>query len=287
MILWSTRNAKELECNNLKVKLRKSEDKSMMYGAVASWYFDGEKMHHNFILEPCNIRLSENELFSESKTKTYFCINKNGGIVKIGDNFEFVAEAENKHEFTSPAHQKNTFIRNKGYDMIKLNHLKLSGKVDGQPIKGSAYFQRVFVNSPMSSWYWGLAHFENGSVMTYFKPYLFGKSFRKDISFFDGKEMHKFDEIKLKRRNDQLPMFSVSGENEEEKISFVVSAYSHSFWILRNNVMKFIPNQIFYNEYPAVISDFTLENKKTGEKITLKELGKSVCNAEHATGIMF
>jgi hypothetical protein len=287
MILWSTRNSKEMECNNLKIKINQNPNRSILNGVVAAWYFDGEKMNHSFLLEPCNFKIKDKELSSDSTVPTYFSVDKNKNIVKIGNKFEFITKAENKHSFTSPIYQTNTYISNKGYTMLKLNHLNLNGKVENKPIHGSAYFQRVLVNSPLSSWYWGLVHFENGGVMTYFNPYFLGKSFRKDISFFDGKEMHKFDDIILKKNGEKTPSFIVSGENKNEKINFIVNSYSHSSWTLKKKSLGIIPSKLIYNEYPSVVSEFKLINKKTGEKITLENLGKAVGNVEHGIGLLF
>jgi len=286
MILWSTKNSREIDCNNLKLILEPSADRSNLCGAVAAWYFDGEKMHHNFLLEKCNISVSNKELSSNSATPTHFSIDKNKSVIKIGDDFEFIAEPENKHDFTKLSYQKNILMANKGYLMMKLNHLKLSGRVGNEPIHGSAYFQRVFVNSPMSSWYWGLIHFDNGGVLTYFKPYVLGKSLKKEISFFDGKKMHTFKKMKLKKSGKDMPIFEVSGENDVEKIKFTVNAYSHSSWTFKKKFFGILPNKLVYNEYPATVSDFELVHKKTGESIALEDLGKSVSNAEHGTGLM-
>jgi len=286
MILWSTKNSKEIECNNLKIRLKPSLDRSNLCGAVAAWYFDGEKMHHNLLLEQCNINISEKELSSNSSTPTYFSINKNKNTIRIGNDFEFIAEAGNKHEFTKPLYQTSTYVGNKGYVIMKLNHLDLIGKVKNDPIKGSAYFQRVFINSLLPSWYWGLVHFENGSVLTYFKPYFLGKSIKKDISFFDGKKMHDFANIKLKKIGKDIPTFIVSGKNESEEIKFTLNSYSHSSWSFKKKSLGLVPVKLVYNEYPAVVSDFELKNKKTGEKIDLEDLGSSVGNAEHGTGFM-
>jgi len=287
MILWSTKNSKKIECNNLKIKLDHSMDRNNLSGAVASWYFDGEKMHHNFLLEKCNIKISDKKLSSNSITPTSFSINKNKHIVKIGNDFEFIAEAKNKHDFTKPNYQSSTFIGKRGYFIMKLNHLNLSGTIKNEPIHGSAYFQRVFVHCPMPSWYWGLIHFENGGILTYFKPYFFGKTIKKDISFFDGKKIHDFNNIKLIKIGNDTPIFKVSGENENEKINFIVNSYSHSSWSFRKKSLGIFPNKLVYNEYPAIVSDFNLINNRTGKKIVLDDLGKSVGNAEHGTGLLF
>jgi len=286
MILWSTKNAKEIDCNNLRIKIDRSRNRSNLDGAVAAWYYDGEKMHHNFLLEQCNLSLSEKRLSSDSEIPTSFSVEGTKNKIKIGDDFEFIAEMKGKHDFAMPIYYSSNIFRNVGYTIMKLNHLDLAGEVKGEPIKGSAYFQRVFVNSPAPSWYWGIFHFENGGILTYYKPYLLGKAIKKDITLFDGEEMHEFDDINVKRLKRKIPAFLVSGENENEKIRFTVSPYSHSSWTFKKRTYGVMPNKLVYNEYPAVISDLTLSDGNS-KKITLKDLGSSVGNAEHTTGLLF
>jgi len=303
MILWSTKNVKEIDCNDLKINLTPNSNRSVLDGAVASWYFDGEKMHHNFLLEQChiNINKSDNKLYTDSTTPTSFSIDKTKNIIKIGNDFEFIAEPKYKNKFTLPSYHSNNYISSRGYSIIRLNHLDLRGKVKGnnesdesdgnneftESIHGSAYFQRVFVSTPSPAWYWGIFHFENGGILTYFNPYVSKMSLKKDISFFDGKKLHEFVDITVKRTGGEIPIFIVSGENEDEKIKFMVNSYSHSSWTFRKKTLGIIPNKLIYNEYPAVISELELINKGTMKKIVLEDLGKSVGNAEHATGFLF
>ena len=289
MILWSTKNVREVECNNLKIRLNHHPmtDRSNLDGAVAAWYFDGEKMHHNFLLEQCNLKVSDSGLSSDSSTPTYFSINETENTVKIGDDFEFIAKAgNNNHDFTMPTYRSHTYLGNLGYSIIRLNHLDLSGKLEDKPIQGSAYFQRVFVTAPAVPWYWGIFHFENGGVLTYFRPHLLGKAVKKEISFFDGNKLHEFTDLNVTASGETMPTFTVSGENKHEKINFIVNSYSHSSWTFRRRVLGIIANKLTYNEYPAIISDLKLANKKTGETISSEEFGKSVGNAEHTTGVL-
>jgi hypothetical protein len=286
MILWSTKNTREIDCNGLRLKIKPFKDRRNLCGAVAAWYFDGENMNHNLILEQCNINLSNKGIYSDSSTPTCFYVDKDKNIVKIGDDFEFIAEIKNKHEFIKPIYQSSTYIGDKGYSMIKLNHLKFSGRIRNKPIHGSAYFQRIFLSVPPPNWYWGIFHFENGGVLSYFNPHLLGKSLKKDISFFDGEEMHKFSDMSVSRSDESTPTFTITGENKQEKIKFIVNSYSHSSWTFKKKFLKIIPNKLIYNEYPAVISDLKLTDKKTGKNIVLKDLGYSVGNAEHTTGFL-
>ena len=287
MILWSTKNVSEINCNNLKIRLNHNNGRNVLDGAVAVWYYDGEKMNHNFILEQCKLMLNGNKLSSESQTPTSFSTEKEKNIIKIGDDFNFIAESNNNHKFSMPTYHSNSYIGSMGYSLLRLNRLNLKGKIKNEPIHGSAYFQRVFVNAPSVPWYWGIFHFENGGILTYFNPHVFGRSIKKDISFFDGRTLHKFDEIKIKREGKYLPSFLVTGINGKEKIDFKVKSYSHSSWSFRKKSLGLIPNKLIYNEYPSVISDLKLKNMRTGRSIVLKKLGKSVGNAEHTTGLLF
>ena len=287
MVLWSTKNVKEIECNELKIRLKHKNDKKSLDGAVAIWYYDGKRMNHNFILEQCKLNLKDNRLSSESKIPTSFSIDKNKNTVKIGNDFNFIAEGNNGHKFSMPIYRSNNYLGNLGYKLLRMNRLDLKGKIKNKPIRGTAYFQRVFVTAPSVPWYWGIFHFENGGILTYFNPHVFGKSIKKDISFFDGKRMHKFDNIKIRREGKYLPTFLVTGLNGKESISFKVKSYSHSSWSFKKKSLGIIPNKLVYNEYPSVISDIKMLNNKTGRSILLKNLGSSIGNAEHTTGILF
>jgi hypothetical protein len=285
MILWSTKNVREIDCNGVRLKIKPSKDRRNLCGAVAAWYFDGENMNHNLLLEQCNINISDKGIYSDSATPTCFSVDENKNMVKIGNDFEFIAEIKTKHEFIKPTYQSSTYIGNRGYSIIKLNHLGLSGRIKNKPIHGSAYFQRIFLSVPPPPWYWGIFHFENGGVLSYFNPHLLGKSLKKDISFFDGEEMHKFSDINVNRSGEDTPTFTITGENKQEKIKFIVNSYSHSSWTFKKKFLKIIPNKLTYNEYPAVISGLKLTDRKTGKNIPLS-LGSSVGNAEHTTGFL-
>ncbi len=286
MILWSTKNVREIECNGLRIRLGEQADRSRLDGAVAAWYFDGREMHHNFLLEQCGISVSGNGLSTDSGTPTTFAIDGERSTVRIGDDFEFVADTGGRHDFAMPTHHRRNIIGSKGYSIIRLNHLDLHGRAQGKPVRGSAYFQRVFVNAPSPSWYWGVFHFDKGGILTYFNPRFLGKSVKKDITLFDGGRMHEFRDIRVVRRGGKMPVFDVSGKDGEKRISFTVEPYSHSSWTFRKRSLGIIPNKLVYNEYPATITDLSLTDGKAGDAISLRDLGRSVGNAEHTTGLL-
>ena len=66
MILWSSKKEKEISCNDLCVKLKKHSGKDNLDGVVAAWYFDGNNMNHNFLLEQCDLKISCNSIMSDS-----------------------------------------------------------------------------------------------------------------------------------------------------------------------------------------------------------------------------
>lgn len=286
MILWSAKNTAEVDCNGLLIKPRLPLNKQSLDGVVASWYFDGEKMHHNFLLERCNIEISKNMLYAGGTTQTSFSVYDEANEIKIGERFRFLAKADCKDEFLAPSYHANRFLKDKGYAITKINRMDLTGIVDGSPVKGTAYFQRVLVNGPAIPWYWGVFHFEKGAVLTYTNQFILGKAVKKDVSFYDGRSLHNFKNIKVTRLKLNLPVFKVKASNARETIKFTVYPYSHSFWEFTKNNSKRAPNHLVYNEYPAVLSDFELATKKTKIRLTLKDLGKAVGNAEHATGYL-
>ncbi|MEA3488305.1 MAG: hypothetical protein U9R10_03515, partial [Euryarchaeota archaeon] len=233
MILWSTKNVSEIDCNGLKIELKQPLDRRNLDGAVAAWYFDGDTMHHNFLLEQCVLNIADNMLHTDSSVPTSYSIGDKESTIKIGSELEFITENGNTHKFAAPTYYSNTYIRDMSFSMLRLNHQNLRGRIKSEPILGSAYFQRVFVNAPVVPWYWGIFHFENGCILTYFNQYLLGKAFNAGISFFDGDKVHEFADMNITRASTDIPTFAVYGETEHEKMSFTVKSYAQSSWTFR------------------------------------------------------
>jgi len=286
MILWSTKNVDEIDCNDYKISMGHKSGPGRLDGAVAAWYFDGEVMQHNYLLEKGVVELSEDRLDFKSSQPSSFEVDKGLNKIRIGDDFKFNASFIKNQPLIDPEYEVNQFPLGRSYSLIWAYRLGLTGKVMGDKINGSAYFQRVFVNAPAPPWYWGLFHFENGAVLSYHYPYLLGVPLKKEIIFYDGVKMHEFSNMNVERVEGDLPLFKVSGASDDCEISFCVESYSHSSWTFKKKTMGIIPNKLVYNEYPAKIIDFAFADKKTGKKKTLANLGNSVGNAEHTTGIL-
>jgi len=283
MILWSKKNVKTITCNGRSFDFRDT-GKIIDEGIVAAWYFDGETMHHNLLLEKCPFTIGGGMLSSDSATPTRFSVDGKGSNVRIGDRFNFDLVGRSAHGFNRPTYFRDKLVGDMGYSLLRHNRLELDGVADGARVKGSAYFQRVFVNSPVPPWYWGVFHFQNGGVLTYHKPHILGMGLRGDIYFFDGEEMHVFTDMDVSRKEGVLPRFLVAGRNRTEDISFEVMPYSHSFWDFKSRPLNLFRTNLVYNEYPAKIVDFNLT--VAGKPFTAEKLGDSVGNAEYATGIL-
>jgi len=295
MILWSTKNCPQIKVNHLPLTLNHDLLKStgnQFHGAVASWYYDGKKMHDNFVLEECNLTLNGNGI--ESDAGTYSSIQSGNKfktkIEPSGTKMEFLTE-QSKNAFAEPISTQKSFFNKFNFKFQGINHLNLSGSIDGKKIDGSAYFQKVQVNAPSAPWFWGLAHFDTGSALTYFFPYLGTAIFNKTdtcrydtlklplsrlIRFFDGKKIHEFDKARIKEiQGGETPTWGVSSK-KGPGIKFTVETYSRSYW--RFEEKKWLRNVLYYNEYPMKITEF-----KMGD-LSLDDLGDSMGNAEHTWG---
>jgi hypothetical protein len=285
MIIWSSKNEKNIECNGVNFGMKNPKKGNTLNGVVASWYYDGNKMYHNFLLEQCDIFFEGNSLHTNSTVPTCFCSEGNSSRVKIGSDFDFKIQQIANNELSKATLEEVIYLDGKKYNLIEANHLKLTGKVKGKSIQGSAYFIRVLYSLPYPSWYWGIFHFENGSSLTYF-DYTFGGSLKRDTLFFDGKRVHSFNKTSIKMIRRKNPVFKVSAKNSKESIEFTVSSYSHTAWTIKKKYLGIIPNRLVYNEYPATISNFKLTDNLSRKTVVLKQLGRSSGNAEFGDGLL-
>ena len=285
MILWSSKNEKEIECNGVKFRMKNPLRGNKLNGAVASWYYDGEKMHENFMLEQCDLIFTKNSISSKSSKPSRFVMKGNCGEISVGDEFKFKVKMNSCYK---PIMDTITISDRRKYTVVDAFRFETKCKVCGEPMEGSDFFECMFCSTPIPSWYWGLFHFDDGSVLNYFEPYLFSMPIRKNISFFDCNGTHTFDNMRIKSDGKKLPSFTLSGSNKNDEISFRVKTYSRATWKFKKKhegIKGIIPNRLTYNEYPAIITKFSLKSK--GKTRTLSELGKSVGNAEHTEGFLF
>ncbi|MFC2162429.1 hypothetical protein ACFLRF_01995 [Candidatus Altiarchaeota archaeon] len=284
MLAWTKKDAKEIYCNGREFSFEKrvSEGRD---GVVIGWYFDGSRMHHNLLLDKCCLDITDASL-STSSPATNFEVSPGKSRIDVGDRFMFDIIPDSDHGFLEPAYYKDNIIGELGYSMLSFNRRAVAGTIDGEKVTGSAYFQRVFVNAPVVPWYWGVFHFKNGGALTYYMPYILGKSLRREVRFFDGVEMRVYESVSITRVPGKLPSFKVRAGNGREEIAFNVEPYSHSLWTLESRPLGLFKSRLHYNEYPAMIKGLTVA-RDGSEIVTQEVLGEAVGNAEHTTGILF
>lgn len=325
MILWSVKNDKDIKCNSLPITGAKNivpkGDGFILDGAAAAWYFDGEKMHDDFLLERSQMPLDPDgcSLAAPGKTPSSFFLDKNGGFttkIKSGSiTFELVATQDDSHSAIGPTQGGSKFIGSLEIEGTRIERLALSGTetTSGQgksagkktsQIRGTAYFQKILLAAPPPQWYWGLYHFADGSFATYMQVYsgrnffagnLYGNpqlkkpavSLKEDILVYHKPSGRVFEGNRLTVKPESLGgglwRHKLNGWGKGFKIGGTCEAYSHSCWSFVKNIGALpIKSTFKYNEYPAVMNNLEIETER-GEKITLKN---GWGNMENSWGFM-
>ena len=141
MILWSVKNDKKIKVNCLEVRTPKSiirkPDSLILDGAPAVWYFDGKKVHEDFVLEQCKMTLSSKEKKLEADGVDYTSFEQSGKNkykIKIkkkkgGPSFDFVCTQKDFHKFIGPTHGRTLYPGGLEIEGTRIERLELSGKM--------------------------------------------------------------------------------------------------------------------------------------------------------------
>ncbi len=224
------------------------------------------------------------------------------------DRFNFIIEPMNKF-LSEPEFTFRKYIGKYGYTIYRIKGLKLSGEMtvagEHETISGSAYFQKIRLNSPAVPWYWTIFHFPDGGHLHYMIPHiglpLFRKSAKprsrldwgeivisKTLDFFDGnsKKLYHFDKIKLKKSFTpiDLPIFSITGTNSErQRLNLIIESYSRAYWRFEQKTT--IKTRIFfYNEYPATIKKLEIFDIDNHKLVDLSDFKYNIGHCEHSWG---
>jgi len=317
MVLWVTRNCEKLHVNDSyhwqpKIPMELNENHAAFDSIVASWYYDGNKMHEPLILdhgrtetwwEDCAGRIS-----MESDRGTYSFAGSSGDFKLNMSNEEVGIELSNqpwKDSLTKLLPTGKQFIGNIGYSMLKYRALLSSGKIrireTETPLKGRCYFQKVRM-AITPCWYWAIVQWDNGAYLQYFLPHLGIPMLRhatshdssmdwgemmisKTLRFYDPEEEKEYlmKQVRITKRYEQdLPIFRVEAFSDEGELTIEVAAYARCCWKLSQPLIGPLWHGIFYNEYPARVTDF--EFKSNTRTIKNDDFGKSYCNCEHTWG---
>ena len=317
MLLWGTRNCRKVRVNDFywepKIPIEINENRSAFESIVASWYYDGNKMHDPLILDhgetesewddhSGRIRMeSDQGTYSFGGSPADFELDVNSE--KVGVELSMQRWKDMMAELVPTGRD---FIANMGYSMLKYRALLSSGTIRvGEietPVKGRSYFQKVRISSITPSWYWATVQWHNGAYLQYFLPHIgipmlrrsishessmdWGeKMFSKTLNFYDPEEEKEYsmEDIRItKRYENDLPIFNVNAFSNEGELSIEMAAYARCCWNISQPLIGPIWHGIFYNEYPARVTDF--EFKSGTRRVSNDDFGRSYCNCEHTWG---
>ncbi len=321
MVLWATRNAKKVYVNGEKwfnrEGIEKGENEVTFPGLSAGWYYDGNAMHDPLFQVSSPVRAFWNSEHGEVTTKKemhsrlfYENMSYHLDLKKEGLDVQ-IDMTPWTEELSRAVPTGRQYFGNLGYKMYKIRGMRAKGSIlyGGKTIEveGTAYFQKVRINSPTSPWYWAAFHGENGEFMDYFVPHMGLPVFRRGLEhksifdrwekhlsnsfeFYDPQEKryHSLKGIKIERRyENDLPIFTLSGRDGNTNLKAELTTYSRAYWIVKQPLLGAFSTTLVYNEYPAVMTGFSLKYGSNGEReIRLSDIGQMVGNCEHAWGIV-
>ena len=317
MVLWGTRNCKKVRVDDFywepRIPMETSQNHTAFESIVASWYYDGNKMHDPLILDHGETRSEWDDHSGRIKMES------DQGAYSFGGSpadFKLDVHSENvgielsmqrwKDAMAELVPTGRSFIGDMGYSMLKYRGLLSSGKIRVSeietPMKGRSYFQKVRISSITPCWYWATVQWDNGAYLQYFLPHIGIPMLRRSIShessmdwgekmvsktlnFYDpeeGKE-HSMEVTRItKRYENDLPIFNVHAFSEEGELSIEMATYARCCWDISQPLIGPVWHGIFYNEYPARVTNF--EFKSGTRRVRNGDFGKSYCNCEHTWG---
>ena len=318
VILWGTRNCGRLVINDIPwvndgsfVRDSSSIDAK---GVAAGWYYDGENMHDPLFVDGGDLETrwtDEGGTLSVKSDSTY-ALDATARPYRI-----LVSRPDARIDLTLDrltAHLDpivptgKDYLGHLGYRMHKIRGSRVTGTVavagKKESVEGTAYFQKVRINSPTSPWYWGVFQSENGSYIDYFMPHIGMPMFRRDerhssgfdwgermlskgFQFIDGGDgkIYKLKGIRMsKRYENDLPIFLLQGERGDQRLKMEMTAYARAYWKIVQPFLGLFTTKLYYNEYPVNVTEF--EYSEGAQKWSLPDLGRVVGNCEHAWGLV-
>ncbi|MDP7078771.1 MAG: hypothetical protein QF415_02695 [Candidatus Undinarchaeales archaeon] len=320
MVLWTYKEAATLFNDMLVLPedgIKNGSGRESFPGVVAAWYFDGERMDPELAFErgtltaehnaddPCNGRLSfesavGNECAFSGQPRDWRLRLRNEKV-----DVDVSLRLDEPASFTRPSHIRNRIVAKRFmYSALELNRCTAAGTIDGEQVKGTAYFQRIGLNSPMGPWYWGVFHFADGSVLKYFFPHVSTSAFRHDpaerlpwherwllparrqAEFYHAPTdtTHTFSRGTVEKELDAdgLPTWRLRVHDDTTHLDATLDSYARVVWRFRPHRPRLPLNDMYYNEYPTQITAFTLDGPDG--RLTLDDLGPGVGNTEHTWG---
>jgi hypothetical protein len=317
MILWSTKNTKDIEIMDKKWSVRQQPtwdgEVLKFNGVTAAWWYDSQKMYHPLLLEEMDFEVRNDGDKGELRpvkdgTDYRFYGSPEKYVVNIQDaNNDFLFEMTpwndymQKHRF-----REKNYTKKYGHNILQIYGMKMKGHIDGIEVEGSACHQRVTVNAPGAPWYWGLVHWDDGSYVVFSNPFVGPQMFRKTAkltSLLDWGDIRLYRSIRFYHQEtnteyefktrairirhtvkDGLPIFDVTGADKEKEIHLRLKGYARACWRFQQPRRWGIKSILHYNEYPAEVVDFSFATRDGSLKVKNDDLGESAGNLEHTWG---
>ena len=320
VLLWGTRNCRKLVVNGHEWRndqtFSRTPEGLEVDGMTAAWYFDGERMHDPLFLDDGHMRLSprgEGGSLDLGNGGSHYRIDAGPTSTRVtvrrpDCSVDLALDPWQPHlEGLVPTGKQ--YLMNLGYKMFKIRGRRVAGTItaDGrtEAVDGTVYFQNVRINSPTSPWYWSVFHSENGSYLDYFMPHIGPPAMRRTerhrsrldwgernlsrgLIFVDGRDgkVRRVKNLRMsKTYKDDLPTFTLTGDDGGASVRMVMESYARAYWKIEQPWLGVLTSRLYYNEYPAILRDFEF---REGSKITrLADLGSwTVGNCEHAWGMV-
>tara|TARA_B100001778_G_C18602432_1_gene637928 strand:+ start:3110 stop:4315 length:1206 start_codon:yes stop_codon:yes gene_type:complete len=350
MVLWSTKDNPKVTVSGTiwEPKGRPGFDEQSgiaLDGMVCAWWYDGKRMHEPLIKQKCRI-IAMDDTHEMWPDKSNLSGNGGGAVVPLMDEDLSMGLKSDLSEFwlnltsdeqdipgsvpakmnfqitpwnepmSTARHANATYLKNMGYDIIRLHGCKVRGNLDDKEIKGTAYFQKVCVQAPSVPWYWGVLHLDDGSYIDWFVPHLSFTITARDnrpwkkrdlghLSLSQGglfhdaknKRTEKFTNVQIEKCDSglvegkhghhpdaPLPAFKVKMWNENTTISLQSNAVDRAHWTFEQPTRGGLTSHFTYNEYPLETKFLRIKDE-SGIR-TEKNYSWIRGNAEHSWGIL-
>ncbi len=268
--------------NNLKINSKNIDFKSCKDGRngfMTSWFFDNKKQL--VFDDACKISISDNTItaFDENNTRIrysgtypeyYFDTVKDK--IKIC-SLKITPPKDKSNPFKFEHFFKGLF----GFAFINL-YFDFEGNLNNRKFKGKCYVQKVITVGPFVPWYWGRIVFSNGSVFTYYLPYIniykLDYSLKSNFKFYDNetKKTYAVTDIAVEKYGRKFPRWVITDHKKNIFIS-MKSYSSHKFVFKRLGSFT-------YTEHLVRVTDIYIE----GKKLDMKKLGSGIGLVEEAKG---
>ncbi|OLS27251.1 MAG: hypothetical protein HeimC2_12430 [Candidatus Heimdallarchaeota archaeon LC_2] len=293
--------------------------------SVNHWHWDGKTMYDGLVHEIGEATMTKDGKMScwngyKQGNKTI----KRGGSMDLDEdgvfhvNFQgqngggnFIFWNTHESEATSPevTDMGNKFIN---FNLVAMRNGIFKGTFrtpedEEIELEGLGYFQRVIMNLPTVPWLWNWTVFADGSVYSYFVPYVGPHAFRRKsgyynkfleklilpistISTFHDAKTHKSTTFEKTivipvSNGDGLPHFKVLSKNPNgDFVKFIAQPVAHTEFLLERRIFKRLwQTRWVYNEYPINALNFsaTIDNIK----LDTERLGNGFGNCEYTWGM--